>query len=317
MFLSDDRSAQLRHGVPLNSGAAAQLRHEVPLNFLFYDGVYSMKAYTYQQYYECADYVKERIGGATPEIALILGSGLGDFAARIQDPVAIPYEEIPHFLVSTVASHAGKLIFGTVGGKRVICMAGRFHHYEGYRFQQLTLPIRLFKLLGVRATILTNAAGAVNESYSVGDIMVIKDHIKLTGESPLGGPNIDEFGPRFFDVTDMYTAALRRKALSCAEGSGLIFREGVYMYFTGPQFETPAEIRAARILGADAVGMSTVPEALTAAHCGMKLLGLSVMTNMAAGVVPDRKLSDEEVGEAAAAIADRFGKYVERVIEAI
>ena len=276
-----------------------------------------MEVLTYEQYKECADYVKVRIGGITPDIALILGSGLGDFASRIKDPVVIPYGEIPHFLVSTVPFHAGKLIFGKVGGKQVICMSGRFHHYEGYSFQQLTLPIRLFKLLGVKATILTNAAGAVNEAYSVGDVMIIKDHIKLTGESPLGGPNIDEFGPRFFDVQDMYTAALRKIALECAEGSGLTFREGVYMFFTGPQFETKAEIRAARLLGADAVGMSTVPEALTAAHCGMPLLGLSVMTNMAAGVVPDRTLSDEEVREAASSIEDRFGKYVERVIAAI
>ena len=276
-----------------------------------------MNTLAYQQYCECAYYVKERIGGATPDVALILGSGLGDFTARIQDPVVIPYEEIPHFLASTVSFHEGKLIFGKVGGKQVICMAGRFHHYEGYSFQQLTLPIRLMKLLDVKATILTNAAGAVNGSYRVGDIMIIKDHIKLTGESPLGGPNMEEFGPRFFDVSDMYTASLRKIALDCAEGSGLTFREGLYMYFTGPQFETPAEIRAARILGADAVGMSTVPEALTAAHCGMKLLGLSVMTNMAAGVTPDRTLSEEEVKETAGQIAERFGKYVERVIEAI
>ena len=276
-----------------------------------------MRELDYEQYCECADYVKSRIGKQTPEVALILGSGLGDFASRIADPVVIDYRDIPHFLVSTVEFHAGKLIFGTVGGKKVICMAGRFHHYEGYSFQQLTLPIRLFKLLGVSATILTNAAGAVNESYRIGDIMIIKDHIKLTGESPLGGPNLDAFGPRFFDVTDMYTASLRKIALACAAGSGLTFREGVYMYFTGPQFETPAEIRAARILGADAVGMSTVTEALTAAHCGMKLLGLSVMTNMAAGVVPDSRLSNEEVVEAGGLIADRFGNYIERVIAKI
>lgn len=276
-----------------------------------------MNEFSYGQYKVCADYVKARIGDQTPDIALILGSGLGDFASRIHDPVVIRYEEIPHFLVSTVEFHAGKLIFGTVGSKKVICMAGRFHHYEGYSFQQLTLPIRLFKLLGAKATILTNAAGAVNESYRIGDVMIIRDHIKLTCESPLGGPNLDEFGPRFFDVTDMYTASLRKTALECAEGSGLTFREGVYMYFTGPQFETPAEIRAARILGADAVGMSTVTEALTAAHCGMKLLGLSVITNMAAGVITDRKLTDEEVRETAGQIAERFGKYVERVIDAI
>lgn len=272
---------------------------------------------TYQQYCECADYVKERIGGQTPDIALILGSGLGDFTARIQEPVVIDYREIPHFLVSTVDSHAGKLIFGTVGEKRVICMAGRFHYYEGYTFQQLALPVRLFKLLGVKATILTNAAGAVNTDYRVGDIMLIKDHIKLTGDSPMGGANLPEFGPRFFDVTDMYTASLRKLALDCAEGSGLTFREGTYMFFTGPQFETPAEIRAARILGADAVGMSTVTEALTAAHCGMPLLAFSVMTNMAAGVAPDRKLSDEEVVETASMIAERLGNYMERVIASL
>ena len=276
-----------------------------------------MNGLTYEQYLACADYVKTRIGGETPEVALILGSGLGDFASRIENPVTVDYRDIPHFLVSTVASHAGQLIFGAVAGKKVLCMAGRFHHYEGYSFPQLALPIRLFKLLGAGATILTNAAGAVNEAYSVGDIMIIKDRIKLTGESPLGGPNMPEFGPRFFDVTDMYTASLRKTALACAEGSGLTFREGVYMYFTGPQFETPAEIRAARILGADAVGMSTVTEALTAAHCGMPLLGLSVMTNMAAGVVPHCRLSNEDVVETAGQIADRFSQYMEKVIEAI
>ena len=276
-----------------------------------------MEYLSYQQYCECADFVKARIGGQTPDLALILGSGLGNFASRIADPVVIDYGEIPHFLVSTVENHAGKLIFGEIAGKKLICMDGRFHHYEGYSFPQLALPIRLFKLLGVRATILTNAAGAVNESYRVGDIMIIKDHLKLTGESPLGGPNIPEFGPRFFDVTDMYTAALRKIARDCAEGSGLTFREGVYMYFTGPQFETPAEIRAARVLGADAVGMSTVTEALTAAHCGMPLLGISVISNMAAGIMPDKKLSNEDVVESAGLIAERFGKYVERVIEKI
>ena len=195
-------------------------------------------------------------------------------------------------------------------------MAGRFHSYEGYDFEQLVIPIRLFKLLGVKATILTNAAGAVNKSYNVGDIMIVSDHIKLNGASPLRGKNLDFFGPRFFDVTDMYTKKLREIALKCADGSGLNFREGVYMFFPGPQFETPAEIRAARLLGADAVGMSTVTEALTAAHCSMPLLAFSVMTNMAAGVL-DCKLSDEEVGIAAAKIADRFGAYIEKVIAAI
>lgn len=262
-----------------------------------------------------ADYVKNIIK-ETPEIAIILGSGLGRFAAEIQNPIEINYEDIPNFLVSTVDSHAGKLIFGEVSGKKVLCMAGRFHSYEGYDYEQLVIPIRLFKLLGVKATILTNAAGAVNTNYCVGDIMVVSDHIKLNGDSPLRGKNIDYFGPRFFDVTDMYTKKLRELALSCAEGSGLTFHEGVYMFFTGPQFETPAEIRAARLLGADAVGMSTVTEALTAAQCSMPLLAFSVMTNMAAGVL-NRKLTDEEVGVAAAEISDRFTAYIKKVISKI
>ncbi len=271
--------------------------------------------YTVEFFQKSADYVMSIIKGK-PEIAIILGSGLGDFVSKIKNPIEIKYDDIPNFLVSTVASHAGKLIYGEVGGKKVICMAGRFHSYEGYDFEQLVIPVRLFKLLGVKATILTNAAGAVNKSYNVGDIMIVSDHIKLNGASPLRGKNLDFFGPRFFDVTDMYTKKLRKIALKCAEGSGLIFREGVYMFFPGPQFETPAEIRAARLLGADAVGMSTVTEALTAAHCSMPLLAFSVMTNMAAGVL-DCKLSDEEVGIAAAKIADRFGAYIEKVIAAI
>lgn len=271
--------------------------------------------YDLDYFRKSADYVRSVINDE-PEIAIILGSGLGDFASRIENPIEIRYEDIPNFLVSTVESHAGKLIYGKAGGKKIICMSGRFHFYEGYDYEQLVIPIRLFKLLGVKATILTNAAGAVNTDYKVGDIMIVSDHIKLNGASPLRGKNIDFFGPRFFDVTDMYTKKLRELALNCAEDSGLTFREGVYMFFTGPQFETPAEIRAARILGADAVGMSTVTEALTAAHCSMPLLAFSVMTNMAAGVL-DQKLSDEEVGIAAAKISERFGKYIEKVISQI
>ena len=271
--------------------------------------------YNFEYFKKSADYVRSLINDE-PEIAIVLGSGLGDFASRIEDPIEIKYEDIPNFLVSTVESHAGKLIFGKAGGKKIICMSGRFHFYEGYDYEQLVIPIRLFKLLGVKATILTNAAGAVNTDYKVGDIMIVSDHIKLNGASPLRGKNVDFFGPRFFDVTDMYTKKLRELALNCAEDSGLTFREGVYMFFTGPQFETPAEIRAARILGADAVGMSTVTEALTAAHCSMPLLAFSVMTNMAAGVL-DQKLSDEEGGIAAAKISERFGKYIEKVISQI
>ena len=269
-------------------------------------------SYTYEYFQKSADYVKS-IVPYTPEVALVLGYCLGPFADTIEDPIVIDYKDIPNFLISTVDSHAGKLIFGTVAGKKVVCMSGRFHSYEGYDFEQLVIPVRLFKLLGVKATILTNAAGAVNESYRPGDIMIVKDHIKLAGHSPLRGPNVDEFGPRFFDVTHMYTPALRALAKDCAEGIDLRVHEGVYYFFTGPQFETPAEIRAVRILGADAVGMSTVTEALTAAHCGMPLMCLSVMTNMAAGVL-DRPLTNGEVDETAKTIATRFSAYVTKII---
>lgn len=267
-------------------------------------------------YKSIADFVRERIK-VEPEVGIILGSGLGKFADTIEEPIVLPYSEIPGFPVSTVASHAGKLICGKVHGKTVLCMAGRFHHYEGYDFRLLSLPIRLFKLLGVKTAIVTNAAGGVNTSFRVGDVMLISDHIKLTSLSPMEGPNLEEFGDRFFDVSDMYTRRLRDLAKSLAPESGLNIREGVYMYFAGPQFETPAEIRLARLLGADAVGMSTVTEALTAAHCHMPLLGMSVITNMAAGVVPDAVINHEEVGEAADAISERFVKFVGEIIKAL
>ncbi|MBR2991153.1 MAG: purine-nucleoside phosphorylase [Solobacterium sp.] len=270
---------------------------------------------TYDDYREMADYVLQRLPGI-PETGLILGSALGPFAGRIEDPVVIDYRDIPHFLVSTAPGHAGKLIYGTVEGKHVLCMSGRFHTYEGYDYEQLVLPVRLFKLVGVKQLILTNAAGAVNTDYHPGDIMIMKDHIKLNGDSPLRGRNIEEFGHRFFDTGRMYTPELRELALQCAEGTPLRVHEGVYMFFTGPQFETPAEIRAARILGADAVGMSTVTEALTAAHCGLPVLALSVMTNMAAGIL-DQPLTTEEVNEVGRVIADDFSAYMRRIIKAL
>ena len=270
--------------------------------------------YDYKYFLASAAYVKS-IVPFEPEIAIVLGSGLGPFAQTIENPIEIDYADIPNFLISTVESHAGKLIFGTVAGKKVVCMSGRFHFYEGYDFEQLVIPVRLFKLLGVKAVILTNAAGGVNTAYRPGDVMILSDHIKLNGSSPLRGFNVPQFGQRFFDVSKMYTPELRTLAKECGRDSGLTLHEGVYMYFQGPQFETPAEIRAARILGADAVGMSTVTEALTAAHCGLPVLALSVITNMAAGMIPDAAVTDEEVGETALTIADRFSRYVTRIIE--
>ncbi len=271
--------------------------------------------YTYEYFKKSADYLKEKID-FVPEIAIVLGSCLGPFSQEIENPIVIDYADIPNFLVSTVSSHAGKLIFGEVCGKKVVCMSGRFHSYEGYDFEQLVIPVRVLKLLGVKTLILTNAAGAVNTDYHPGDIMLISDHIKLNGASPMRGPNVEEFGPRFFDVTHMYTPELRKIAMDCAEGTGLTVHEGVYMFFPGPQFETPAEIRAARVLGADAVGMSTVTEALTAAHCGLPLLAVSVMTNMGAGIL-NRPLSAEEVDETAKTIEHRFSEYMKKIVASI
>ena len=213
---------------------------------------------------------------------------------------------------SSLARAAG--FFGELAGKKLVCLAGRFHSYEGYDFEQLTQPVRLLKLLGVRALIVTNAAGGVNLAYHRGDFMLIADHIKLNGSSPMRGRNVDEFGPRFFDVTRMYTPELRELAKSCAAKLGFSVHEGVYFFMPGPQFETPAEIRAIRLLGGDAVGMSTVTEALTAAHCGLPLLGISVITNMAAGITGEA-VSGEEVNETGAAVAERFSRYLEKILE--
>ena len=274
-----------------------------------------MQTYTYEFYKKSADYILERIP-QKPEVAMILGSSLGPLADEIEDRVVIDYKDIPNFLVSTVESHASKLIFGRLAGKYVVAMSGRFHYYEGYEFEQLAAPIRVFKLIGVQKTILTNAAGAVNTAYKVGDIMVITDHIKLMGASPMRGPNVPEFGLRFFDTSEMYTPALRKLALDCAKRLGQEYRmhEGIYFFWAGPQFETPAEIRAIRALGGDAVGMSTVTEALTAAHCGMDLLALSLMTNMAAGVLPQR-LDGGEVTKAAEDAAGRFKALLREIVK--
>ena len=267
----------------------------------------------YEFYLKSAEYVRARMP-FQPELAVILGSSLGPFAAEVQNRTEIAYADIPNFPRCTVADHAGKLIFGELAGKRLVCLSGRFHSYEGYDFEQLTQPVRLLKLLGVRAAILTNAAGGVNLNYRPGDVMVISDHIKLNGASPLRGQNVEDFGERFFDTTRMYTPELRTLAQRCAAELGIGVKEGVYFFMPGPQFETPAEIRAIRILGGDAVGMSTVTEALTAAHCGLPLLGISVITNMAAGITGGA-VTGEEVNETGAAVAERFSRYLTKIVE--
>ena len=211
--------------------------------------------------------------------------------------------------VSTVPGHAGRFVFGYVGDVKVVVMQGRVHYYEGHDQQFITIPVRVMRLLGVERLVLTNAAGGVNLNFAPGDLMLISDHINFSGSNPLIGPNLDEFGLRFPDASAVYTAKLRREIMSKAEKAGIALRQGVYMMFSGPSFETPAEIRMARILGADAVGMSTVPEALVAAHCGMEVIGVSCISNMAAGVLP-QKLTHEEVMETGAMVHDKFHKLI-------
>ena len=268
-----------------------------------------METYTYDQCCESARALQARLNGFCPKVLLILGSGLGSLADAVEDPIAVPYDQVPHMKRSTAPDHAGQFVFGRLAGTDVAVMQGRLHTYEGWSYADVSFPVRVVRLLGARALLVTNAAGAVNTSFSAGDIMLITDHIKFFGASPLQGPNLDELGPRFPDMSRVYTPALQDVARQCAASLGIPLRQGVYMFFPGPQDETPAEVRAARLLGADAVGMSTVPEAITAAHCGMDVLGFTLCTNMAAGVL-DQPLSGEEVIAAGQAAGPRFSALV-------
>lgn len=248
-----------------------------------------------------------------PKLGLILGSALGSLADEITERVEIAYKDIPSFLLSTAPGHAGKLIIGKLHGHTVCCFSGRFHYYEGYDFEQLVIPVRLLKLLGCSQLILTNAAGGINENYHTGDLMIIKDHLKLFGASPLRGQNLPEFGVRFFDTSDMYSKRLRALALEAAKKTTLRVHEGIYNFYPGPQYESPAEIRAFRLLGADATGMSTVTEALTAAHCGIEVLGISMISNMAAGIT-GVALTEEEVIEAGEQFGAQFKDYLQEIL---
>ena len=243
---------------------------------------------------EAAAYVRGKLP-RQPSIGIILGSGLGSIADEIESKIVIPYREIPHFVCSTAPGHKGQLVCGTLNGADVLCMQGRLHYYEGHSMQDILFPIRVMKLLGIETLIVTNAAGGVNLEFHAGDLMLIEDHINFL-PNPLIGPNDAEFGPRFCDMTYTYTPALRELAQQAAQKMNISLRRGVYMAVTGPSFETPAEIRAFRTLGADAVGMSTVPEVIAASHCGMQVLAFSLITNMAAGVTGEQ-LSEEEVIE--------------------
>jgi purine-nucleoside phosphorylase len=260
-----------------------------------------------------AEAVRRRCG-ARPETALVLGSGLGDFAETLADAVVMPYGELPDWPASNVAGHAGRLVVGTVADRRVAALAGRVHLYEGHPLGAVVFATRVMGRLGVKELVVTNAAGGVNTAFGRGALMVIEDHINLMGANPLMGDNDDRFGPRFPDMTEVYSKRLRRLADEAAAAKGLSVVHGVYAALGGPSYETPAEIRYLRTIGADAVGMSTVPEAIAARHMGLEVLGLSCITNMAAGVLP-QPLNHEEVLETTRQVRGTFIALLEGIIE--
>lgn len=279
----------------------------------------------YENALEAREFIESRSEGPV-KIALVLGSGLGAFADDLENAVAIPYEEIPHFAVSTVEGHSGRLVIGDVDGVRVAVQQGRFHYYEGYDIKQVIFPMRVFGLLGVKTTILTNAAGSVLTSFKPGRLMLIRDHINKMGVSPLRGENDERFGPRFPDLTNVYDVGLqeiaKEEAIKIAmerfekgleESVRPILRRGVYCALSGPNYETPAEVRMYRQLGATAVGMSTVPEAITARHQGIQVLGISCITNFAAGITND-VIHHEEVMETGARVGETFKELLRRII---
>jgi purine-nucleoside phosphorylase len=266
----------------------------------------------YDRVQEAAAAVRARVP-ALPEIAVVLGSGLGEFANTLDDGVAMAYETLPHWPASRVVGHEGRLVIGAACGRSIAALAGRVHAYEGHDMQTVTFAVRVLGLLGVKTLILTNAAGGVNTGFSSGGLMVIDDHINLIGDNPLAGPNDDRFGPRFPDMTDVYSPRLRAIADEAGRGAGLTLPHGVYAALLGPSYETPAEIRYLRIIGADAVGMSTVPEAIVARHMGMDVLGIACISNMAAGVLP-QPLRHDEVLETTRRVRGQFIALLEGIV---
>ncbi len=261
-----------------------------------------------------ADLVKSRLGGKQPLVGIILGSGLGKLADEIQDPIVIPYKEIPGFPVSTAIGHKGNFIVGTLSGKTVIAMQGRIHYYEGYGMNMSVLPTRVMICLGIQYLFVSNAAGGTNLAYKVGDLMIIKDHINML-PNPLIGPNLDEFGPRFPDMTRPYDPALIRQAVKIAAEEGISLQRGVYIAVTGPCYETPAEYRFFRNIGADAVGMSTTPEVIVARHSNIPVFGMSVITDVAHATDDDDYVTDgEAIVKAADAAADKMTVIFKRMI---
>lgn len=263
----------------------------------------------------CVEEIRKRTD-FIPEVGLILGSGLGDYADRIENKVVIPYSELPDFPVSTVAGHNGQFVMGEICGRKVIAMQGRVHYYEGYSQKQITMPVRIMKALGINKIIITNAAGGVNKEFEPGTLMMISDHINYSGSNPLIGENPEEFGARFPDMTNVYSKEYRKNLKELAENEGLKLEEGVYMMFSGPSYETPAEVRMARILGADAVGMSTVPEAIVCSQMGVSILGISCITNCAAGIL-EQSLNHAEVVETANRVKKEFLRIIDIALEKV
>jgi len=267
-----------------------------------------MAQQTKQTIEEAASYIQS-LTSHVPEVGLILGSGLGVIGDEVEDAVTIPYGDIPHFPVSTVEGHAGELVIGRLQGRTVALMRGRFHMYEGYEPERTALPVRVMKRLGVKTLLVTNAAGGINLDFSSGNLMIISDHLNLTGRNPLVGPNDNALGVRFPDMSDAYSKRLRGIAKETAAELGVPVKEGVYAGLLGPNYETPAEIRYLRVIGADAVGMSTVPEVIVARHAGIEVIGISCITNMAAGIL-DQPLSHEEVMETTERVKSQFVSLV-------
>lgn len=269
----------------------------------------------YKNIKEAVTFIKEKTS-YVPKIGLVLGSGLGEMANEIENKVIIPYEEIPNFPTSTVAGHAGNLVIGEFMNKQVVAMQGRFHYYEGYSMKQVTLPIRVMIELGIEILIVTNAAGGINENYNPGDLMIIRDMINLQGDNPLIGSNMEEFGVRFPDMSSAFDNGLIDILIESGEKLDIELKEGIYTAMTGPNYETPAEIKMLRILGSDAVGMSTIPEVIVAKHSNVNVLGISCISNMAAGIL-EQPLNHSEVIETTERVKEKFKKLVKEVIKSI
>ncbi len=270
----------------------------------------------YDQLQQTTKAIRERAGALTPKVGIILGSGLGEFADRFEDKVIIPYAELPHFPTSSVPGHAGRLVIGRVGGVDVVAMQGRVHFYEGFSPAQVAYPARVLCALGISSLVITNAAGGINTEFSTGDLMIITDHLNLSGWNALTGHNDDRLGPRFPDLTAAYHPHLRAVLLDCAMRQRVNLRQGIYAIVSGPSYETPAEIRMLRTLGADAVGMSTVPEVIAAAHMRVPVVGISCITNLAAGM-GHQPLSHEEVAETANRVKDVFAALLTEFLPAL